>query len=200
MGQRHLRILCMTLIAAATATCGTGAPSQMPSLVPSQAPSPVPSPTPVPAATSFAEYAVGFCAAWEALFLAVGNPDTGSGSVLSKALDDAVAAKDGTAAEELAAEITSELESGRHAVAYAGGWPPAAPMMAQLDRVFVGFEVMTAAHVPVAKGEPDAADPQAALERSGAIEAWTAMLEAYRALGALRPAGVQRCGDLPISP
>jgi len=196
MDQRHLRIVLVALIAVATAACGTGAPSAQPSPVPS----PVPSPTPVPVAASFAEYAVGFCSAWEALFRAVGNPDTNSGSELSLALDDAVTAGDGKAAEELAAEMTAELEAGRKAIAYAAGWPPAAPMMAQLDRVFVGFEVMTAAHVAVAKGEPDAVDPQAALERSGAIEAYYAWIEAYKAIGAQRPAGVQRCSDLPISP
>jgi hypothetical protein len=151
-------------------------------------------------ATSFEEYSVGFCSAWEALFRAVGNPDTAAGSKLSKALDDAVAARDSSAAEKLAAEITTELELGRRHVAYAAGWPPAAAMMVQLDQVFAGFQVMTAAHVPLAKGEPDAVDPQVAFEQSGAVEAWSAWIEAYRALAAQRPAGVQPCRDLPISP
>lgn len=178
----------VTLVAAATTACGPGAPSQAPNQ------------TSLPAASSFDQYAVAFCSAWEALFRAVGNPDTAEGSVLSKALDGAVAAHDGTKAEQLAAQITQELESGRRAVAVGGGWPPAAPIMVQLDRVFVGFEAMTAAKVAKAQGKSNAIDPQVAFEQSGALEAWTAMFEAYGALGSARPAGVQRCGDLPISP
>ena len=109
MRQGHLRIAVVTLIAAATAACGPGAPSQ------------APSPTPVPLASSFEGYAVAFCSAWAALFRAVGNPDTAEGSVLSKALDEAVAAQDGTKAEQLAAQITQDLESGRRDVAVGRG-------------------------------------------------------------------------------
>jgi len=135
--ERHVRMVIAALLAAAIAGCAAGAPSPVPT--------PVPTPTPLPGATSFAEYGVSFCSAWEALFRAVGNPDTAEGSVLSKALDAAVASHDGKAADRLAAEITTELESGRRDVARGGGWPPAAPMMKQLDRVFVAFEAMTAA-------------------------------------------------------
>lgn len=188
MPRRHLTVLLITLLASAASACGTGTPS------------PPPSPTPVPAAASFDEYAVSACLAWESLFRAVGNPDTGAGSELSRSLDAAVEARDVQAAEALASEIITELESGRRAIAVAGGWPPAAPMMTQLDRVFAGFEVMTAAHVPLAKGDPGAIDPQAALEQSGAIEAWYAALEAYQAMGTERPAGTPPCGDLPIGP
>lgn len=188
MGQRQLRIIFITLIAAATTACSVGALRH------------APSPTPIPAAKSFDEYAVAFCSAWEALFLAVGNPDTAEGSVLSKALDAAVTAHDGATAEQLGAQITAELKSGRQDVAVGGGWPPATPIMVQLDRVFEGFEVMTTAKVAKAKGDPNAIDPQAAFEGSGAVVAWTAMFEAYGALGAERPAVVPRCGDLPISP
>lgn len=46
MGQRQMRIVFITLIAAATAACGAGAPSTVPSTVPSAVPSPSPSPTP----------------------------------------------------------------------------------------------------------------------------------------------------------
>jgi hypothetical protein len=154
----------------------------------------------MPAATSFATYGVAFCSAFNALFVAVGNPDTGSGSVLSKALASAVAAGDVASADQLAAQITTELESGRHSGAAAGGWPPAAPMIAQLDRVFVAFETMVAAQDAVAKHTPGAVDPQTAFEQAGGVEAWTAMLDAYRAIGSERPAGVQPCANVPISP
>lgn len=188
MSQRHLRIVFITLIAAAAAACGAGAPSGTPSA------------SPMPAATSFEEYAVGFCSAFEAMFRAVGNPDTGSGSVLSKALDAAAAAGDVASADQLAAQITSELESGREQAAVARGWPPAAPMMAQLDRLLVAMEAMIGAKRTAARHAPDAADPQAVFERAGGLQAWTAMLEAGRAMNADRPDGVQPCANVPISP
>ena len=188
MGQRPRRVLFIALIAAATAACGSAASSQEPS------------PTAAPAADSFDEYAVAFCSAWQHLFLAVGNPDTAEGSTLSRALDEAVASHDGSKAEKLGDQISREIRSGREDVAVGGGWPPATPIMDQMDRVFVGFEKMTAAKVAKAKGSPNAVDPQIAFERSGAIAAWSAMFEAHAALGAERPASAQRCGELPISP
>ena len=190
--ERHVRMVITALLAAAIAGCAAGAPSPVPT--------PVPTPTPLPGATSFAEYGVSFCSAWEALFRAVGNPDTAEGSVLSKALDAAVASHDGKAADRLAAEITTELESGRRDVARGGGWPPAAPMMKQLDRVFVAFEAMTAAKRAAANQVPGAVDPQVALEQAGGVEAWTAMFEAYAAIGTERPAKVEGCANVPISP
>jgi hypothetical protein len=94
MDGRHLRVAVITLIAAATAACGTGLSNVVP----------------LPAATSYEGFATHFCSAFEAMFKAVGNPDTDSGSELSKALDSAVAAHDGPAADRLAAQITAELE------------------------------------------------------------------------------------------
>jgi hypothetical protein len=158
------------------------------------------SPTPVPAARTFDEYAVAFCSAWAAMFRGVGNPDTAEGSALSDALDDAMAVGDRLQAERLATQITDELESARRDAAFAGGWPPATPMMIQMDRVLVGFEAMTDAKVAKARGDPNAIEPQAALEASGGIQAWGAMFEAYRAIGADRPADVQPCPGLPVSP
>ncbi len=191
MGQRRLGMGATLILALIGASCATGAPSAVPSSAPSA--------TPMPAASSFAEYAPAFCSAFGALFLAVGNPDTAAGSVLSKGLDAAVAAHDGPAADRLAAEITTELESGRKSVAQGGGWAPAAPMMAQLDRVFVAFEAMTAAKRSVANQAPNAVEPQIAFEQAGGAEAWTAMLTAWPTIKE-RPAGQQPCANLPISP
>jgi hypothetical protein len=179
----------MSLIAAATAGCVSAAPSH------------APSPTAVPAANSFDEYAVAFCSAWEHLFLAVGNPDTAEGSVLSKALDEAVASRDGTKAEQVAGQITQEIMSGREDVAVGAGWPPAAPIMVQMDRVFIGFQEMTAAKVAKAQGNSNAVDPQVAFEGSGALVAWSAMFQAHAALGTERPASarVRRLADLAVT-
>ena len=185
---RRWRLCVIGPIILVVAACTAGAPSQEPT------------PTPLPAASSFAEYAVAFCSAFEAMFRAVGNPDTAAGSALSKALDQAVTDLDGTTAERLASEINRELESGRQHVSRAREWPPAAPAMAQLDRVFVAFEAMTVAKVAKARGEPGAVDPQAAFEGAGGVEAWFAMFEAYRAIGAAHPGGAPRCDNVPISP
>jgi hypothetical protein len=149
-------------------------------------------------AASFEEYAVAFCSAFDSMFRAVGNPDTGSGSVLSKSLDDAVAAGDVASAERLAGTITSELEAGRQHVAVAGGWEPARPMMAQLDRVFVAFEAMIAAKRAAAAHAPNAVVPQTAFEQAGGAEAWFAMFEALRTME--RPAGAaaHQCPTVPV--
>ena len=184
MERRHLRIAFITLIAAATAACAPGVPNVLP----------------LPAATSFDGYAAHFCLAFDAMFKAVGNPDTASGSESSKALDSAVTAHDGLTADRLAAQITAELESGRREVAAAAGWAPAAPMMAQLDRVFVAFEAMTAAKAAKARGEPNAVDPQAAFEQAGGVEAWFAMFDAGRAMGSENPADAPPCANVPVSP
>lgn len=188
MSHRHLRFPAIAQMAILFAACGTGAPGT------------ASSPEPRPVATSFEEYAVSFCSAWEALFQAVGNPDTAAGSVLSKALDEAVAAKDGPEASRLATEITAELESGRGHAAVAGGWAPAAPAMTQMDRLFVAFEAMIAAKAAAATGEPGAVDPQAAFEQAGGVEAYFAMIEAMRARPSAGQAGAQQCPNLPVGP
>jgi hypothetical protein len=196
--MRGLRIAAVMLLAASTAACGVLTPVSMD---PESAPSPVTSALPLPAATSFEEYAVAFCSAFEALVRAVGNPDSGEGSVLSKALDDAVVARDGAEADRLAVEIALTLEAGRREADRARGWAPAAPMMAELDRVLVAFESMSAAKAAVARGEPGAVDPQVALEQAGGLEAWSAMLAAWSAMEDSRPAGVGPCAAVPfVSP
>jgi hypothetical protein len=187
----------MMLLAASTTACGVLTPVAQD---PESAPSPVTSALPLPAATSFEEYAVSFCSTFEALFRAVGNPDTGAGSDLSKLLDRAVEAEDGAAAGTVAAEILMTLESGRLTAAHAAGWAPAAAMMAHVDRLFVAFETMTATKVAVARGDPGAVDPQIAFEQAGGLEAWSAMLTAWSAIGTGRPAEVEPCPNVPIGP
>jgi hypothetical protein len=161
MGSHRLRVIATTLIVvAAGAAC-----------------------MPKPAAASYEEYFVAACAAWDGLFRAVGNPDTGGGSDLSHALDAAVTSHDVPSAERAAAGIATELKAAREQVAVAAGWAPRSAMMAQLDRVLAAFEVGTAAKLAVAKGTPNAVDPQAAFEKAGGLEAWFAMIEAGRAAG-----------------
>ena len=134
------------------------------------------------------------------MFQAVGNPDTAGWSDLHKALDSAVAVQDAETAERLAAEITSGLDAGRQHVAHAGSWPPAAEAMAQLDRVFVAFEAYIAAKAAAAAGDADAIDPQTAFEKAGGVEAWFGMRDFYSTIAAERPATVQPCPNVPVSP
>jgi len=186
--RRGSGMVFVALFAIGVAACGAGAPS------------PDSSPTPRRQASSFDEYATAFCAAWAALFTAVGNPDTAEGSVLSQALDDAVAAENRPEAERLAAEIIAGLESGRRHAKVAGAWPPAAPAMTEFDREFVAFEAMIAAKAASATVTPDPVDPQAAFEQAGGVKSYLAMFDAMRAIASARPAGAQQCPNLPVGP
>ena len=158
-----------------------------------------PNTTPPPKVASYEEYAVAACAAWDELFRAVGNPDTASGSDLSKALDAAVERSDAAMAERVAADILEALSAGRGHVAIAAGWEPRAPVMVHLDRVFVSFEAMVKAKVALAKHDANAMEPQAAFEQAGGVDAWFAMIDAMRAAGGGQ-ASEQQCPNVPVSP
>ena len=71
------------------------------------------------APATFEEFATNACDAFEAMFRAVGNPDAGTDSELSKALDEAVQRGDPAEAGRLAEAITVELESGRQSASRA---------------------------------------------------------------------------------
>ena len=92
------------------------------------------------------------------MFRAVGNPDAGTDSELSKALDEAVQRGDPAEAGRLAEAITVELESGRQAASRAAAWPPGFAAMSELDRVLLAFEAMIDAKRQAA-GNPDATGP-----------------------------------------
>ena len=94
------------------------------------------------APATFEEFATNACDAFEAMFRAVGNPDAGTDSELSKALDEAVQRGDPAEAGRLAEAITVELESGRQSASQAAAWPPGFAMMNELDRVLLAFEAM----------------------------------------------------------
>ena len=153
----------------------------------------------LPPAT-FEEFATNACDAFSAMFRAVGNPDAGTDSELSKALDEAVQRGDPAEAGRLAEAITVELESGRQAASRAAAWPPGFAAMSELDRVLLAFEAMIDAKRQ-AVGNPDGPDPQAAFEAAGGGEAWTRMLQAAQAQGAARPpnAPPHECEGVPIS-
>ena len=95
--QRFLAILVLTV-----AACSAPAASSLPPV-------------------TFEEFATNACDAFSAMFRAVGNPDAGTDSELSKALDEAVQRGDPAEAGRLAEAITVELESGRKAASRAAG-------------------------------------------------------------------------------
>ena len=160
-----------------------------------------------PTAITFEEFHESYCSAWESMFRAVGNPDIGDGSTLTSEMDAAITSGDIASVDRVAAEITSELETGRKEIAKATGWAPASPLMAELDRVFVGFEKMTEAKRAAAGQGLDVATrprPGRPWRQSGAIDAWFALIrpgvldETRRAIQAARPADVpEECPNVP---
>lgn len=172
MTRHAVCMIALAILALSAAACGSGA-------VPTN-PSPVPvSPSPVPA--TFEQSQAAFCESFGSMLRAVGNPDANTPSVLSKALDDAVAAKDGAAADRAATAVVAELETGRRQAAESGRYEPARPMAAAMDRVLVAFEVYAQAKRAKAANAPGAVDPQVAFEQAGLAEAWPLMITAVRA-------------------
>ncbi len=179
MNHRPLRAIAMALIVLAGAACGTAAPSASPTLPPAT----------LPPAT-FAEADAAICSAFGSMLRAVGNPDAGTPSVLSKTLDDAVKAGDATAADRAAASMMSELETGRQQAAVAGRWPAAAPSAAAMDTLLAAFEAATRAKQAAAAHTPGAVDPQTAFGQAGGVEAYSAMVQAVSTMPA--PSGATR--------
>ena len=185
MHRRLPGIILSIVMATSVAACGTS----------------VPSPSPSPAgATSFDEYATAFCSAWGTLFRVVGNPDTAGWTDAVHQLQAAAAARDDATAAGLQGQINTELEAARTQIAYAAGWQPATRPMAEMDRFFVATETWITAYVDVAKGVPNAPDPQAAFEAAGGLAAWQGLFEAYADVAPYRPAAVAQCPGAPISP
>jgi hypothetical protein len=187
-----LRAGALTLIALLAVACGSGAPSAAQSGTPSAAPSAVPSAGPA----TYADFDAAFCGSFTALIRAVGNPDAGTPSVLSRKLDDAVAAGDALGAEQAAAAMLRELESGRAEAGAAARWQPAAATMAQMDRLLAAFEAMTVAKRAAAAHAPGGADPQRAFEAAGGVEAWSAVIGGVSSLPLPSGAVPQPCPAL----
>ena len=175
MTRSICRIVALLLVSLAAAACATATPAA----------------SSAPKAATFDEFGTAYCAAWDELFTAIGNPDTGSKSALSGAFEKAVTAGDVANAERLAGMINAHLATGRGHLAVASGWPSAGPMLAQMDRVFLAFGAMTEAR-------RSGADPQAAFEKAGGVVAWQAMFEAARTIVRPADAGSRQCPTVPV--
>jgi hypothetical protein len=191
MVRRLISAAVVLVTAVATVGCAAAAPS------PSAQGATLPGVSTERTIGSSEEYYVVACKAWDALDRAVGDPDTGEGSKLSRALDQAVEARDVASADRAAAGITAELASGRRQLKTAGTWGPRSKTVAQFDRVFVAFEAMTAAKRAAARGKPNAVDPQAAFEQAGGVEAWFAMFES---IPPSEMATGKPCPNVPVTP
>ena len=77
--KHSLRAISLALVTLVVGACGSAAMTA--------------SPRPLRAA-SFDEYAVAFCSAFDSMFRAIGNPDTGEDSPMSADLDAAIEAGD----------------------------------------------------------------------------------------------------------
>jgi hypothetical protein len=183
MRGRRSGIVLSMVIAASVSACGVLTPSSSPA-----------------GATSFDEYATASCSAWGTLIRVVGNPETAGWSDAVRQLQAAADARDDATAAGLQGRINTELEAARRQIAYAAAWPPAARPMAEMDRFFVAEETWIVAYVDVAKGVPNAPDPQSAFEAAGGRDAWQAMFEAYADVAPYRPAAVAQCPGAPVSP
>jgi hypothetical protein len=179
-----MRVRVLSILALAVAAC---APATASSPTASEAPSPA----------TYEEFATTACDAFEAMFTAVGNPDSGAGSELSTQLDAAIERGDPAEANRLAEQMLAELARGRQAASAAAAWEPGAPAMAELNDVLVAFEAYVRAKQESAAGNP--VDAQAALEAAGGVTSWQAMLEASLALIEARPSGPPHaCDGIPM--
>ena len=152
-------------------------------------------------ATSFAEYRVAVCSAWDTLSRVVGNPETGSTSDIGRALEQAATDGDAATADRLAGEMTAELTGARQQLAYASGWEPRAEVVAHLDRLFAAFEAtVDATRASAHDGELDRDAVQRAFEEAGGVEAWYGAMDAIHAGGATAADPADQCPNTPVTP
>lgn len=154
-----------------------------------------PGPTAEPRVATFGEYFGSWCGSMQAMLRAMGNPDSGADSQLSKALDAAIETGDLASVEAVAGQIRTELQNGRRLAASAAAWPPGAQMAGQTERVLAAFDAaigakQSAAKEGLAKAEELA---QAAFVKAGGEEAWNGMIDAARGIDELARAGGPSC-------
>jgi hypothetical protein len=132
------------------------------------------------------------CTAVDELFTAVGNPDTGEASLLSRDLEDAIVAGDATLIDTTTTAILAHLEASRSAAARAASYPPAAAGLSAFDE----FLTIVAEGV-VAKR--DAAPDGLEASRAAAQRTWDRAVAPWRAwLTELGPIWFEIAGDRPM--
>lgn len=181
--MRHVSVRAgaLALLATTAVACGSGVPASISA----------------PGAKTHEEFVAAACLAFDELDAAIGNPDTGTGSDLSMALDSAVISGDVATANRLADESVARLEAGRRQLVIAGAWQPGSAMASATERFFVASEALVNGKRAGAATR-DAQAGQVAFERAGGLEAWQGMMGAAGRIE--RPAGSSpiRCPNVAI--
>jgi hypothetical protein len=172
----------LVLLVLITTACGSAASAAPASASTSASPAPI----------TYDEFSSALCSSFTSLIRAVGNPDAGTPSVMSKALDDAVQRGDALAADQAAGAMLAELEAGRAQAAVAARWAPGAAAMQDMDVLLVAFEASTNAKRAVAAKAPGV-DPQKAFEAAGGAAAWSGLLNGVGTLAIPAGASPQPC-------
>lgn len=177
--SRALTVVAAVLLALAGAGCGPSAVG----------------PTARPSVGSFQEFFATWCPAMQGMLRAIGNPDSGSDSDLSKALDAAIVAADPAAVDLISIQIRRELLAARELAASAATWPQGAEMATQMGRLFAAFDAGIEAKRAAASQGLEAANnqQQAAFEAAGGPAAWTGMIAAARTIPEMGRADAPSC-------
>ena len=177
--SRALPVLATVSLALAVAGCGPGA-------VATTAPHSV---------GSFQEFFATWCPAMQGMLRAIGNPDSGSDSELSKALDAAIVEANPAAVGQVTAQIRQELFTARQLAASAATWPQGAEMATQMGRLFSAFDAgIEAKRAAASQGlEAASSQQQAAFEMAGGPAAWTDMIAAARSIPEMGRADSPSC-------
>ena len=177
--SRAAAVVAVAVLVVAGAACGPTAPG----------------PTAEPRVATFGEFFGSWCSSMQSMLRAIGNPDTGADSQLSKALDAAIEAGDLASVDAVAGQIRTELQNGRRLVASASAWPPGAQMASQTERVLAAFDAAIGAKQAAAKEGLAKAEElaQAAFVKAGGEEAWTGMIEAARGIDEIARAEGPSC-------
>ena len=148
-----------------------------------------PTPTPEADGTVFVD---AVCTAVEQLWTAVGNPDTGEGSTLSRTLEDAIAHGDTALVDTTTEAMLRHLRAARSAAARAASYPPAAVGMSAFDDFVVIVADSVLAERDAAADGLEAARVAANREAVRAYESWRTWINESG------PIWSEVAGDMPI--
>ncbi len=148
-------------------------------------------PTPAPVADA-AVFVDALCTAVDESWTAVGNPDTGETSTLSRRLEDAIARGDTALVDTTTEAMLGHLQAARSAAARAAGYPPAAVGMSAFDDFVVFIAESIAAERDAAPDGLEAARVAANRQSERAYESWRAWINESG------PVWSEVAGDMPV--
>jgi hypothetical protein len=148
-----------------------------------------PTPTPVADAAVFID---AMCTAFDELLTAVGNPDTGEGSELSRTLEDAIVRGDTALVDTTTEAMLGHLQAARSAAMRAASFPSAAAGMSEFDDFLVIVADGVVAERDAAPDGLDAAIAAANRDWARAYETWRGWITE------IGPLWNEVAGDMPI--